>query len=333
MYDFFIGIDVSKCWIDVAYRGTGKTTYLDQFANTPDGYEQMVSQLQGVSSCSSEQWFVCLENTGSYSAGLCRWLWDQQIPYKEEMPLRISKSTGLSRGKSDKYDAKDICQYAFEKRDDIQADVPDDVDCDKLRKLISRRNFLVKQKTSVSTSLEEQKTEFDAETYAWLQKQNEELLETLEQHIEDMDKMISEVIKQNESMQKNDELIRSVIGVGPVISATLIAYTNNFTRFRDAKKMANFISIAPHPNQSGTTKNGKDSVHPFGNKYIKSLLSNGAQSAIRYDREIKTYFKRKKEEGKEYGKIMNAVKNKLLHRIYAVVKRGTPYVPLGNYAC
>ena len=333
MYDFFIGIDVSKCWIDVAYRGSGKAIYLDQFANTPEGYQQMVNRLKSVSHCSPDQWFVCLEDTGSYSSGLCRWLWDQQIPYKEETPLRINKSIGLSRGKSDKADAKDICQYAFEKRDDIQADIPDDEHCDKLRKLISRRNFLVKQKTSVTNSLEEQKAEFDAETYALLQKQNEQMLETLDQYITDMDKMISNVIKQNKSIQKNDELVRSVIGVGPITSATLIAYTNNFTSIANARKLANFISIAPHPNQSGTTKKGKDRVHPFGNKYIKSLLSNGAQSAIRYDNELKAYFKRKMEEGKEYGQVMNAVKNKLIQRIYAVIKRGTPYVPLGNYAC
>lgn len=332
MYTFFIGIDVSKSWIDVAYRATGKSNYLGQFTNSEEGFEQMVGALTRLTAQNCSEWFVCLENTGSYSKPLCMWLWSKDIAYKEEMPLRINNSLGLSRGKSDKYDAKDICTYAYQRRDEIQADVPDNEDCHRLRKLLSRREFLVKKKKAATNSLTNQKSDLDSEMYALFQQQNEQLLEVYNQQIAEIEECIQETVKRNKKIQKNDQLGRSVIGVGPIISASIIAFSSNYGRFANARKMASYLSIAPYPNQSGTSRQGKDQVPPFGNKFIKSLLSNGAQVAIQYDKELKTYFQRKMDEGKAYGTVMNAIKNKLIHRIFAVVKRQTPYVPLATYA-
>lgn len=332
MYQFFIGIDVSKPWIDVAYRVTGKTNYLGQFPNSEEGFGQMLRELGQQTDHAQPEWFICLENTGSYSKPLCRWLWSKDIPYKEEMPLRINNSLGLSRGKSDKYDAKDICTYAYQRRGEVQADVPEDGDCHRLRKLLSRRSFLVSKKKAAVNSLTNQKSDLDPDMYALFQQQNEKLLELYAQQITEIEKCIEETVRQNKEIQRNDKLGRSVIGIGPIISASIIAFSSNYDRFRNARKMASYLSIAPYPNQSGISRRGKDKVHPFGNKFIKSLLSNGAQSAIRYDKELKVYFQRKMDEGKAYGTVMNAVKNKLIHRVFAVIKRQKPYVPLANYA-
>ncbi|MEX0812076.1 MAG: transposase, partial [Chitinophagales bacterium] len=274
MYKFFIGVDVSKSWIDVAYRVTGKTNYLGRFPNSKEGFEQMVDGLGKHTGQAPSVWFVCLENTGSYSKPLCRWLWGRNIPYREEMPLRISKSMGLSRGKSDKYDAKDICTYAYQRRDEIQADVPDNGDCTKLRKLLSRRAFLVSKKKATINSLANHKPDLDADTYALFKQHNEQLVELLSRQIAEIEERIKETVKQDKEIKENDQLGRSVIGVGPIISASIIAFSSNYSRFNNSREMASYLSIAPYPNQSGTSRKGKDKVHPFGNKFIKSLLSN-----------------------------------------------------------
>lgn len=65
---------------------------------------------------------------------------------------------------------------------------------------------------------------------------------------------------------------------------------------------------------------------------MKSLFSNCIMTAIVHDPEISMYYKRKREEGKRAGIVMNAVKNKLIQRVFAVVNRKTPYVKLMNYA-
>ncbi|MEX0813983.1 MAG: transposase, partial [Chitinophagales bacterium] len=222
--------------------------------------------------------------------------------------------------------------YAYQRRDEIQADVPDNGDCTKLRKLLSRRAFLVSKKKATINSLANQKPDLDSDMYALFEEQNGKLVELYKQQITEVEKCIQETVSRNKKMQKNDQLGRSVIGVGPIISASIIAFSSNYGRFGNARKMASYLSIAPYPNQSGTTRKGKDKVHPFGNKFIKSLLSNGAQVAIQYDKQLKGYYQRKMDEGKEYGTVMNAVKNKLIQRIFAVIKRRTPYVPLASYA-
>ncbi|MEE9374035.1 MAG: hypothetical protein V3V00_13370 [Saprospiraceae bacterium] len=66
----------------------------------------------------------------------------------------------------------------------------------------------------------------------------------------------------------------------------------------------------------------------MANKTIKALLSNGINSAIQWDGEINKYYNRKIAEGKAKGIVLNAVKNKIVHRAFAVIKRQTPYVKL-----
>ena len=69
----------------------------------------------------------------------------------------------------------------------------------------------------------------------------------------------------------------------------------------------------------------------MANKKIKSLLSNAVAAAIKYDEQIHAYYHRKIQENKGKGIIMNNLKNKLIHRVYAVVKRQTPYVKMPAY--
>jgi hypothetical protein len=65
---------------------------------------------------------------------------------------------------------------------------------------------------------------------------------------------------------------------------------------------------------------------------MKSLLSMASVSAIQYDRELRLYYRKKLEEGKDKMLAINNVRNKLIARAFAVIKRGTPYVVLQQYA-
>ena len=75
----------------------------------------------------------------------------------------------------------------------------------------------------------------------------------------------------------------------------------------------------------------KTRVYPTGAKLLKADLSQAANSAIVWDKEMKEYYERKRKEGKAYGVVLNAVKFKLVGRMFAVVKRGTPFVELMTY--
>ena len=134
-----------------------------------------------------------------------------------------------------------------------------------------------------------------------------------------------EVISIDKEVRVLYELITSVKCVGKVLATDLIVYTHGFTRMLDGKKLACYCGVAPFDYRSGTSIYGAPGTSNFANKILKYHLHMASMSAIRHHPEMKEYYQRKREEGKGKMTILNAIRNKLLHRIVAVVKRGTPY--------
>ena len=93
----------------------------------------------------------------------------------------------------------------------------------------------------------------------------------------------------------------------------------------EAKQLACYCGVAPFSHTSGTSVHGRNGTSNFANMGLKSTLHLAALSSIRYVPELKTYYQRKVAEGKSKMSVINAVRNKLLQRVLAVVKRGTPY--------
>jgi transposase len=331
MYKFFVGIDVSKEWIDASWTDGPKTHYLSQFKNSIPGFRGMLKQLNLHSSIDKEEWFICFENTGTYSKLLLEWLCSQGIPCREESSLKISKESGLKRGKNDKLDSKVICEYGYRNRDRISPSVLPLPAIQELKKLLTRRDLLVRHRRTLLSSLKEQEKEFVKATFELLEAQNKKLLLTYEEGIDQIESRIREIIRSKKELQSNAALVESVIGIGPVITWYLISYTNNFKSFEHYRQFANYCGLAPHPNTSGKSFKGKTGVSKMGNRQIKSIISNGVNKAIQHDPQLHNYYERKIKEGKHKGVVLNVVKNKLLARAFATVHRGKPFVKLDSY--
>lgn len=327
---FFIGSDISKAVIDISYFLNGKPIYLGQYLNSEEGFKDLVRDLKKITDAPFSKWFICFENTGMYSKLFLNWLISKGIACKEENAMKISRSLGLRRGKNDKVDSKDICQYGFEKRDSIKPTILAKPLIIKLKKLLSRRAFLVKLKQASSVSLPEQKGFIDPATYDALKQGHDVIMNVYKDQIKIVDDFIQELIQSDPEVAFNDKIAKTVIGIGNVTSAYIIAFTENYEAFLNSRKFACYSGIAPFPNQSGTKK-GKTKVSHIANKKIKSLLSNCVASAIIHDPELSWYYNRKLAEGKEKGIVLNAVKNKLIHRVFSVVRRKTPYVKMMGY--
>ena len=118
-YDFFIGMDVSKDKLD--YCITNKATLQNQFgivANTARGIKGFIKSLlqttgSGTSAANNINLLFCLENTGVYSMPLCYWLQANKLEYAVVAALEIKRSKGITRGKTDKADARDIAAYVL----------------------------------------------------------------------------------------------------------------------------------------------------------------------------------------------------------------------------
>jgi len=330
-YKFFIGIDVSKEWIDVSFSINAKPSYLGRFDNNPEGFKKMLQELKKETESKKEEWLVCFENTGQYSKGLLSFLYAGGIPRREEDPILMSSHLGLSRGKDDRSDAMGICKYAYRYRDELEASVPLGEKCMRIKRLLARRDLLVRQRTVLRNDQKENKYGFSESELAMMENSTRQLVEMYDKQIRDIELLVKRAISEDAKMKRNDELIRSVKGVGPIVSAYIIALTHNFQRFdRNARKFACYCGIAPFPNESGKFKRGKHVSHR-ANKRMKSLLSNAALSAIVHDSQTKEYYNKKRGEGKAFGTVANAVKNKIVARIFAVVRRQSPYVDTYAY--
>lgn len=331
MTQLFIGSDMSKHFFDATYLDEkGNYIYLGQFENDSAGFKGFTKQLRSKTKIPTSQWFVCFENTGAYSKEFFKYLCDKGISRREEVASQISNSLGIKRGKTDKIDSKDICKYAFQRRDSIKPNKLDTKQISQLKKLLSYRDQLVKTKTSLSVCLKDINPTLEADFIIDLRNSNDSVIIKIRAQIKNVETQIANLIGSDDKLNESNKLVTSVVGIGKITSAYIIAYSDNFNSFTDSRKFACYSGVAPFENSSGLFK-GQNKVSHVANKKIKSLLSQCSVSAIRFDPQIGAYFSKKTMENKKYGVIMNAVKNKLLHRIFAVVKRKSPYVKLQAY--
>ena len=320
---FFIGIDISKATLDAALCQAERPDHFiqQQFNNNVAGFEKLLLWLdkQGVHASNS---FLGMEHTGHYTLALCCFLQDSNIPYTLISPLHLKRSLGMARGKSDRVDAGRIAWFTCLHR---RALTPMQLPSGCLLKLknpggeplMTFRDRLVKTCTSLKNTL--------------VIKLSQKQQQLIEQQIAHVEKEMEATVKQDEQVFKHFQLVKSVVGVGLITAAAFLIYTQGFTAFDNGRQFACYAGVAPFEHSSGSSIRGKTRVSSLGNKKMKALLSNCAATAVQHDPQLKAYYQKKRAEGKERLVVLNAVKAKLINRVFATISRGTPYVPIAQY--
>lgn len=324
-----LGIDVSKKTIDVMLHSEG---VFHQFENTNKGYKAMLLWVKKQTGLSLGQFLICFEHTGLYTLPLAVFLTEQHILFSMVSALEIKRSLGIVRGKNDKVDAQRIAEYAYLRRDQLKAFILPSSNILVLQKLLSLRDRMVKQRAGYTGSMKEYKFMLKQKDYESLFSVHKKMIHYLSKQIGVVEKEIKELITEDEKMNQLYNLVVSIKGVGPILASNLLVVTNCFMGFTDSRKFACYAGIAPFEKQSGTSLNMKSRVSHYANKKMKTLLNLSASSAIQADPELKAYYQRRVENGKSKMSTLNIVRNKIVHRIFAVVKRGTPYVSLYQHA-
>jgi len=165
-----------------------------------------------------------------------------------------------------------------------------------------------------------------------LLKTQEKLVRELSYSIAKVEDEIIKLINSDSEVKRVYKLITSIKGIEPIVAANLIVITQCFTTFENSRKLACYCGVAPFEKQSGSSLKSKNRVSHYANKKMKALLNLAASSAIQSNLELKTYYTRRIENGKSRMSTLNIIRNKLLHRIFAVVKRGTPYVEIYQHS-
>jgi len=324
-----LGIDVSKKTIDVMLHVDGS---YHQFDNTVKGFKAMLVWQKKQTGLNPEQVLICFEHTGLYSLPLAVFLNKQQILFSMVAALEIKQSLGLVRGKNDKIDAKRIAAYAYLRREQLKAYTLPSKDIIKLQQLITLRDRLVRQRSGYVGSMKEYKCMLKQKSNELLFSVHTETISYMTKQIDAIEQEMIALIKEEERLNKLYNLMVSIKGVGLILAANMLVTTNCFTSFTDGRKFACYAGIAPFEKQSGTSLNTKARVSHYANKNMKVLLNLSAFSAIQYDPELKAFYQRRVKDGKSKMSTINIIRNKIVNRIFAVVKRETPYVSLYQHA-
>ena len=328
-FEIFIGIDVSKGHLDFSVFNTenGKNTYLGRFKNN---YEDIDAALKKISLLhKNKKQLFCMESTGYYSEYVAFFLHQKSFCVWVENALRIKRSLGLTRGKNDKTDSERIAEYAFRHHDKCSFYCPPSEPISKLQRLQRLRENLVDSQKRLSTHLNEAKKYVSADELTFLEAHSEDTLSALKKNIGEVNKVIRETIDNEPEIKKNFDLACSVPGVGQVTATEIIIATRNFTLFENARQLACYCGVAPFEFSSGKIL-GRRRVSKLADIRLKTLLHLCAVSALSIkEGELRRYYDKKTSEGKNKTLVINALRNKIIHRIFACVTKGIPYDP--NY--
>lgn len=324
--EHWIGIDVSKATLDFALRGKqGELLEHVCVANERKAVLGLFKRWKNLFKLDMTRCLLCLEHTGHYSRMLLELVVLQRWAAWVANPLDIQQSLGMQRGKRDKVDAQRIAEYARLFHHKARLFHAGYLKLERLKQLLARREFLVRDRGRNKAHVTDLNRYADRALQAEFDRMDQQVQRLLDKQIARVDELITAEVRSNPEIAKQHELLRSVPGVGEQLACHLLAVTDGFQRYNDPKALACHAGCAPFEYSSGSSVRGRNRVSHRANKRLKSLLHMGAMRAVRMAGELQEYYQRKLAEGKKPLLVLNAVRNKLIHRVCAVLRRNEPY--------
>lgn len=300
----FIGIDVSKARLDVAMRPTGDS---DSAANDELGIKALVRRLAPMKPA-----LIVLEATGGLERPVTRALASAELPVVVVNPRQVrdfAKATG-QLAKTDSIDAVVLARFAEAVRPAVRP-LPDEVTLE-LRALIARRRqiteMIVAESNRLSGASKALKKRIDAHI-RWLQAE-----------LGRADKDLDQSIGQSPIWCENQDLLKSVPGIGPIVSRTLLAELPELGEL-NRKQIAALVGVAPFNRDSGKLK-GRRAIWG-GRATVRAALYMAALVASRRNAVIRVFYKRLRAAGKAPKVALVACMRKLLTILNAMIKHKT----------
>lgn len=332
----FVGIDISKPFFDVALLKANQFNQIvhHQFEQSIQGFTEMNNWLKEQDVLLDEETLFCMEFTGIYNTGLVNYLCSKSALLWVEMAVKIKKSEGFERGSNDKSDAVKIARYAFRYQDKKQLWGPSDKNLEKIKHLIAQRDRIVDSITRLTVPIKELKQIGCKDQAHQMEKLQKTVIRNLDKALKDIDAAIDKIVQENTDFSHKVGRVKSVKGIGKVTAIAFLVYTKGYTSFDCGKQLSCYSGVVPFVRkQSGISVKSKAHVSTYANKKLKWLLHLCALSAIQHDNELKAYYERKISEGKSKMCVLNAVRNKLVLRIYAVLRDDRDFVENYNRKC
>lgn len=320
---YIVGVDVSKLKLDLHCHGQSNSLVV---SNDGKGFKSCLKWLKKEVSKEIKEVMVVMEYTGIYTYRLEQFLEQHGIDYVKRPALDIKRSVGMKRGKTDQADARMISQYGWYRREELKPMKPASEAQQQLQQLMNYRDKLVADRASYEARVGELRTQLGEKLPAQIAASSEYVMEVLSVEIREVQRAIERVIESDRGLKVNYDLVSSVQGIGFVTAVHMLIVTENFSRFSNARKFACYAGVAPFEHSSGSSIRGRTKVSQLANKKIKSLLTLAAICAVKHDPELKAKYAQKIQEGKAKMSALNMIRFKLIERVFAVIKRQSPYV-------
>jgi transposase len=318
---YFVGIDVSKATFNYCLIYGGGKVINGKVSNNVESIQEFVSRIRKIEGFKLGYAIFGMEATGVYGLVLANTLAKMKAKVIVEPALRIRNSLGLMRGKNDKLDAARIARYLIKNLQELRLWLPRRKVIEGLSSLSTLRERMVKVRTIMSTPLNEDDGFIDAAISEANFKLCAPSISNISQLIIDIDDRIKILWTEDDNCKRLMQIMLSVMGIGNVTALQILIHTNEFKSITKARAFASYCGVAPFEHDSGTTVKKTATVSHIANKRIKSLLHNCVRTCISNDPEIKAYYKRRVEVDKKNKRsVMNAIKFKLICRVFACVR-------------
>jgi len=306
--DLFAGIDVSKATLDL---GTTESEQSVSFANSSDGIAELTAHLDAL-----QPSLIVLEATGGYEAVAVASLAAAQLPVVVVNPRQVrdfARSAGRL-AKTDAIDARVLARFGQVFRPEPKP-VPD-AQASEIKALVTRRAQVLEMITAETNRLHAAPRD--------VQQDIRLHLVFLKERLAHIDGDLSQFIRNSPVWREKDQIIRSVPGAGPVLSATLLAHLPELGSL-NRRQIAQLVGVAPINRDSGYYRGSR---HIWGGRSkVRSALYMATLVASRYNPVIRAFYLRLLEAGKAKKVALVACMRRLLTILNAMLRRGANWNP------
>jgi transposase len=303
-----IGIDVSKAHLDIGVRPSGARWEVDNSETDIAGLERKLLELKPT--------LIVLEATGGYETPVVAALASAGLPVAVVNPRQVrdfAKSLG-KLAKTDKIDALVLARFAEAIHPEPRP-LPDEQTL-QLQAWVVRRRQLIEMLVMEKNRL--------GQTHKLLRPQVQEHIDWLEEQLADIDDHLRTSLHNSPVWREQEDLLRSVPGVGPVLSVTLLAELPELGQL-NRKQIAALVGVAPFNCDSGQM-HGKRAIWG-GRASVRSVLYMAALSAKRFNPVIRTFYERLVTAGKPAKVALTACMRKLLTILNAMLASHSSWQP------
>lgn len=279
---------------------------------------------------SNEQILICAEHSGQYNYPLiycCEC--DRYKLWLENPNLIKIYCSGLQQGKNYRLSPKQIAIYGSRNADKIKLRRQPVSEVEHLKQLHIELEMLEVDSAKLHSQLVDQKNYMSEEVFNINATRLINLLRGLEDAIATIKSEIKCIFADNSFLSEQMELLTSIENVDTELALKMIVETDAFTRFENCRQFCSHAGIAPLNKILKINEHSAHIINPKSDKGIKTILNQTALSIVKKsDSELKNYYIRKLKEGKDEKIVLNALRVKLVARMFAVIKNNQRYLPI-----